>query len=1108
MNENYHILISKLDAFIRKYYKNQVIRGSIIFLSALLIFFLVVTFIEHLAYLNTASRTVLFFMFLIFNMLVIGKMILIPVLKIFKLGKLISHEEAARIIGSHFSDIEDRLLNVLQLKKLSDNQQHTKDLIEAGINQKINSIKPIPFKKAVNFGDNKRYLKYALTPLLLLIFILFISPQTITGPAFRIFHFEKHFEKEAPFVFELVNEDLSALQNTDYTLEVKVSGTQLPADVYINIGNNSFLLNKRSPSRFYYTFRNLQSDMRFSLSALDYSSDIFLLSVLPKPVILNFDIELQYPAYINKAAETISNVGDIVVPQGTVVSWHFSTRDTRNILFYFNDSLFNLESIRHNYFVHKERLLTNTTYAVLTRNEFIEKADSMPFSIEVIADAYPFIEVEEFRDSVMDKNLFFTGQIKDDYGLRRLGFNYSVLQGGHRTEASLLRRLDIPINPSQLNQRFYYHFDIRLLSLSPGDAVEYYFEVWDNDGINGSKSTRSRSFTYRLLSEDEIQERSARNSESMMNQFQQAMRNARQIERSIDDLNRKIIEKRTLNWEDKKNIEDLLQMNKDLQQQVSQIHEFFEQKEQWEQQYSELNDELLQKQQELNKMLENLMTEEMKALMEELERMLNNLDRNKVKEMLDKMKLNTEDVGRELDRSLELLKQFEFEKKLSETIEKLEQLAEEQKQLSEDSRDRNRQQEDLLNQQNALNESFERLQKDIEDLHQKNEALERPNDFERTDEAQKDIQSQMQESTNQLQRNNRNRAGDSQQKAGEMLQQLAEQMQEMEANMMRSNLGEDINALRRILENLLRTSFAQEDVLSELIRTRINDPRYNTIMQNQNKLRDDMKMIQDSLFALSKRQIQIESFVNREISDINSNMDKAIEALVDRNEAVASTRQQYIITHINNLALMLSESLQNMQMAMQMQSGNCQNPGQGQGQGQQSFRSLREMQEALNQMMQDMKDGKTPGAGRGQSLSEQLARMAAQQEAIRNHLRALSEELKQQGMGNDRALDELQQRMEQTETDIVNKRITQQTLSRQQDILTRLLEHERAERERELEEQREATEAKNQNFSNPNPFFQYKRLKEGEEEWLRTTPPSFNIFYKNKVNAYFYNFQE
>jgi hypothetical protein len=78
-------------------------------------------------------------------------------------------------------------------------------------------------------------------------------------------------------------------------------------------------------------------------------------------------------------------------------------------------------------------------------------------------------------------------------------------------------------------------------------------------------------------------------------------------------------------------------------------------------------------------------------------------------------------------------------------------------------------------------------------------------------------------------------------------------------------------------------------------------------------------------------------------------------------------------------------------------------------------------------------------------------------------------------------------------------------MKRQQEILTKLLESEKAEREREQDEQRKSNEAKNQNFSNPSQFLEYKRLKEKELELLNTVSPNLTPYYKEKVNEYFNN---
>ena len=134
--------------------------------------------------------------------------------------------------------------------------------------------------------------------------------------------------------------------------------------------------------------------------------------------------------------------------------------------------------------------------------------------------------------------------------------------------------------------------------------------------------------------------------------------------------------------------------------------------------------------------------------------------------------------------------------------------------------------------------------------------------------------------------------------------------------------------------------------------------------------------------------------------------------------------------------------------------------------------------------------------------SEQFAKMAAQQEALRRQMQSMMEKLKNKG---NKPGGDIANLMEETEKDLVNKRITSETMRRQEEILTRLLESEKAEQEREEDEQRKSNESNQQNLSNPSQFLEYKRLKEKEMEMLNSVPPSLTPYYKEKVNSYFNN---
>jgi len=239
----------------------------------------------------------------------------------------------------------------------------------------------------------------------------------------------------------------------------------------------------------------------------------------------------------------------------------------------------------------------------------------------------------------------------------------------------------------------------------------------------------------------------------------------------------------------------------------------------------------------------------------------------------------------------------------------------------------------------------------------------------------------------------------------------------------------------------------------------------------------------------------------------------ALDNLEGRLVPQARSRQQFVMTSVNNLTLMLSEALKQMQQQQQaMAMGSCSKPGDNNKPGKgKSLSELAKMQEELNKNMkkaqEQLKAGgqnkKGPLDKQGQSMSEQLAKMAAQQEYIRNELNKLNREENKDGRKSLGNLEDLARQMEETERDIVNRIISENTLKRQQEIMTRLLESERAQREREQDEQRKSNEAKSAYQRNPDSFEEYKRLRLKEMELLRTVPPSLNSYYRQKVNDYF-----
>ena len=56
MNNNYELLLGKLDEFIRKYYLNKLIKGTLLFLALVFAYYLFASLFEYKLYFSPAVR--------------------------------------------------------------------------------------------------------------------------------------------------------------------------------------------------------------------------------------------------------------------------------------------------------------------------------------------------------------------------------------------------------------------------------------------------------------------------------------------------------------------------------------------------------------------------------------------------------------------------------------------------------------------------------------------------------------------------------------------------------------------------------------------------------------------------------------------------------------------------------------------------------------------------------------------------------------------------------------------------------------------------------------------------------------------------------------------
>jgi hypothetical protein len=724
----------------------------------------------------------------------------------------------------------------------------------------------------------------------------------------------------------------------------------------------------------------------------------------------------------------------------------------------------------------------------------------------VIQDEYPLIKVEDFTEKALHGFIHFNGEIGDDHGFHSLRFFYqkdsSVKQPYQHKE--------IRIDAGIAQQYFNYSIRAEDYGLQPGDGLTYYFEVRDNDVLNGFKRTKSPSFYLKMPEVSEIEESITESSDEMKNKLKDALKELENIDKQLEQERLSLFEKKDLSWSDKQKIAELLKKEEAIREQIEQLQKLNEDINKLEEQIRKTADpELLQKMKELEELFAELMDDEMKKQLDEMQKELENMNKEELSNFLEEMKKRNEDMKNSLEQDLELFKEMEFEKKFQEAVDQLQKLAEKQKELAEQTAKKESGKEEAIKKQEEINEEFKAFTEKLSEADELNKQLEQSFAVESDSAGIEDIQSDLNEASDKLQKGKQKRASESQQNAGSKMEKMASDLSAMMQSAQMDRLAEDVQQVKNMLDNLLDLSFKQEQLFTEIGNTSQNDPKYVEQAAEQKGLKDDFKIIHDSLMAMSKRQPAIKSFITKESGKVNNYLTTSIGFMQDRKKGPALGQQQYAMTSMNNLALMLAESLDQMKQSMQMQSeqsgkGKCKNPGQGPP----SLQQMLQMQQQMNSGMQ----GKAKKSGLNgkeglNSQSKELARMAAMQGEIRRRLQEYINELERNGTDGS-ALSKLAEEMEKTEEDIINRKISQQTLERQKQLEVRLLKSEKAEQEREKQKKRESEEGKNRKRSNLNNNLKYNQEKENQKEILILSPIEMSPYYRALLNKYLYKLEK
>ena len=1075
-------------------------------LAASALFFPVMALLEYFFFLSPAFKISFLGGYIILIATLLFQRIIKPWWQLQQTSNLEGYQKLSTRISSRISGLDDKLVNYLQLLGLSlkDNRS---SLIAYSLGQKrefITSLNiPGKISLQVPSGQWKKILPIGISGLLLVLFFF----DFVKEGSQRLVHINRQYVPPAPFEIRTSEIPKRILSSQELQIRAFAEGSALPENLFVKIGARTIKMNREKQGIFSQTIQNLEVG-NHELTV--YSGNISIaprnLEVLAPGHISGLKIQVVPPAYTQKPRETFENEGNLQIPKGSKVFWQISSENLISISLRLgkgNDLPFTKGE--NGQFLQNQKIIQNTEYQIESRNILNQPDQKLSYGIAITEDEVPRIQVSAIQDSVNLSKQYFMGRISDDYGFSRL--KAVALDPASR---KVLSEVPVSISPLTKNQTFAFIPSGKMAELIAANPVMLSFKVWDNDAVEGPKMAESQVFNLKEASKEFVAESIDKLDKKNEENLEELTKKTENLEKKSRKMLESLKGKKELNWQEKKELQNYVEKQKDLFRQIEELKKESEKSLQNKQENQLLSQELLEKQQQINKMLDEILDEKTKEMLKELEKLLENQqlqNKDQLQEAFEKMQDKNEFIQNELDRAMEMLKQLKVEEKLEKATKDLEKLAEDQNKAGEENekngdRQSEEQKQQARDKQEKLNDMFRQVQEDVKQLQKLNQELEDKNQMDTGEEDQKGIQQDQEESGQKMQQGKMQKAGNQQKSAAGKMKKMAKKMEESLMEMQGGGNQEDeIGDLRYIIENLLTLSFDQEEVYKEISKVNQLDPKYLNLTQKQIKISEDAEIIKDSLKALAKRAPQIQSFVMKELFAMDAAIEDAVKFVKARRPDISSGKGQQAMTNINNLTVMLKDALKQMQQQQQQSKGgkSCKKPGKGKPKP----GGMSQMQKQLNEQIAQLKNGKKPG----QQMSKELSQIAQKQAALRRALGELEKSL-QKGKEKSGGLADVKQMMEKTERELLNKKFTPETIMRQQQILSRLLESEKALMERELDQKREAEKPDSKERTTlPAEIRDLLQKNRSQKEQLQQGTPKLSEMYQDVFDKYFESIQ-
>ena len=990
-------------------------------------------------------------------------------------------ETLAHLIGQFcFPKKPDTAINAFQLEQNPDNNQ-SKALANSFIKKVSDTLNKIKASDILEPNHLTQIKQWTVGIMFLTILIFSVYWQKSADAFYRWKYYEKQFPAPKPFVLLSLsgNQHILGGEKTSVTIQAKLAE---PDSALLRLRPTQTAIQKRdSLTLLFSTKRDPRGLYYFELPELfqDYAYEAVIkaeyfweawgeitsrpdtIFVTDRPALGSFRITVIPPSYSGLSA--ISQDGSVAAVQGlmgSVIQINLeSNRVLKSSFLNINDSLQLLSTFgkkASGSFTLNERGKFSV-HLVDTRG--ITNRDPVSYHLHVIPDHEPILNILKPPPVVVlgsNQIIPFHLEIEDDYGFTSLQVAYEVRRPEFLQIEPYTAMFSMPdLNTDTTVQIINTHWNLSNLMLMPEDEVHYHFELDDNDEISGPKKAISGTFIARLPSLADLYRTLENDEQSVDEEFLTSMETIKSLKNRIEEMELNVLKTDELEWGDQQEIKQIINEVKEELQNLEKMTEAIKQITQQGKKHELFLPELINKFKELSELIQKLMPEDLLKNMNVAKDALKNMDMKSLQEALENMSNNMDQIENELDRYLDIFRRLQAEQKMDEIKNRLEQLVQQQYELNREISDLDKETDKSI-----LSRLSQEEQRNLEEFNALKEIMDDAADLvkpfsERTSQDLAELKSSpvtqntgenLEETITNIQRGNLNLGRRSSEQSLQNLLALQQIMTEIQQQFQQETVTEMTEKFEKLMRDILFLSKQEEELRSDVKSVSRTSPRLRDMAAQQQLLQDQLKQIMNQMMDLSRKTFAITPMMGRAMGKANASMDEAKTNLTDRRVTQAGQNQDIAMQGLNQAALTLFHSIQQMQS-----SGSAS----GYEQFLQMMQQMAGQQQGLNQQGMQLALGQLAAATQQQLMQQMLQ----SQKQVHKSLQQLMQEMRQsgeQGLGD---LSGIANDMKDVITDLQRNRFTRKTQDRQQRILSRMLDSQTSLTQRGYKDERTSTTA-------------------------------------------------